>query len=118
QLSADQQINLLMEQGDYAGALAMAESSWGPGTPNRQARLDFIRGMKMKSEGDLQGAIAIFRRLISDNPGFTRVRVELADTLYRAGDSEAATFHLRDLARSAQSDDLRRGFEAYLDAIK
>jgi hypothetical protein len=114
----DVQINLLMQNGDFAAALALAERAWGPETPNRQARLDFIRGMKAKAEGDLAGAIAIFRRLIADNPGFTRVRVELANALYLAGDPEAASYHLRDLARTAESDDLRRNFEAYLDAIK
>src|SRR5690606_8199912 len=60
----DVQINLLMQNGDFAAALALAERAWGPETPNRAARLDFIRGMKAKAEGDLATAIAIFRRLI------------------------------------------------------
>ena len=118
QPSVDDQVNLLMEQGDYAGALELAQRGWGPDVPNRQARLDFIRGMKLKAEGDLQGAIAIFRELIAANPGFSRVRVELADTLYRAGDPEAASYHLRDLIRTAETDDMRRNFESYLDAIR
>ncbi len=118
QASVDEQVNLLMQRGDYAAALALAERAWGPETPNRQARLDFIRGMKLRSEGDLKGAIDLFRRLIADNPGFTRVRVELANTLVLAGDTDAAAYHLRDLARSAHSDDMRRNFEAYLDAIR
>lgn len=116
--SAETQINLLLEGGDFAAALALAERAWGPDTPNREARLDFIRGLKLRAEGDLQGAIAVFRRLIADNPGFSRVRVELASTLFMAGDPDAASYHLRDLARNAQSDDMRRNFEAYLDAIK
>jgi hypothetical protein len=118
QVPVDVQINILIEQGDYAAALALAERAWGPETPNRAARIDFIRGMKLKAEGDLQGAIAIFRKLLADNPGFTRVRVELASALYQAGDPEAASYHLRDLARTAQTDELRRNFESYLDAIK
>lgn len=118
QAGLDDRINMLMEQGDFAGALDLAERGWGPEVSNRQARLGFIRAMKLKAEGDLQGAIGIFRALLAENPSFARVRVELADTLYMAGDNDAAAYHVRDLARTAQSDDLRRNFEAYLDAIE
>jgi hypothetical protein len=116
--ATEAEINVLMERGDYAAALAAAERAWGPGTPNRGARIDFIRAMKLRAEGDLKGAVAIFRSLLADNPGFTRVRVELANTLVMDGDADAASYHLRDLARTAQSDDMRRAFENYLDAIK
>lgn len=116
--SLEARINLLMRQGQFADAHALAERNWGPDTPNRAARLDFIRAMSHKAQGDYQEAIRVLRRLNAENPSFTRVRAELAHALFLAGDHDAARFHFTDLHRNAPSGQMRESFDAYLTAIR
>lgn len=118
ELPLEDRINLLMRQGQFAVAYELAERGWGEGTPNRQARLDFIRAMFLKAQGSYGEAIGILRRLNAENPSFKRVRVELAHTLFLAGDHDAAQFHFNDLHRNAASDQMRESFDAYLTAIR
>lgn len=116
--SIERQVNMLMAQGRFADALTLAEQSWGPDTPNRELRLDFIRALELKVQGRYAEAAQAMRAILTINPGFTRVRAELAHTLFLAGDYDAARFHFTDLSRNAPSEEARQGFEAYLSATR
>lgn len=116
--SLEDEINGLMARGQFADAYDLAQRGWGPDTPNRAARLDFIKAMSLKAQGRYAEAIEILRRLNADNPSFTRVRAELAHALFLVGDHDAAQFHFTDLHRNAGSDQMRESFDAYLAAIR
>ncbi len=58
------------------------------------------------------------RAILSDHPNLTRVRGELADTLYRMGDMEGATFNFQLLADSSATSDQRSFYDNYLTAIR
>lgn len=117
ELSVETRINLLMRQGQFTDAYALARNEWEPDTPNREARLDFILAMSLKAQGRHLEAIQLLRRLNTENPSFTRVRAELAHTLFLVGDHDAARFHFTDLHRNAASTDMRESFDSYLTAI-
>lgn len=114
----EDKINLLMRQGQFADAYALAERSWPRGMPNRALRLGFIRAMSLKAQSRHPEAIALLRRINAENPSFTRVRAELAHSLYVVGDHEAARFHFIDLTRSVDDSQMRDAFDAYLNAMR
>lgn len=116
--SVEERVNLLMQQGRFADAHALAEREWPPQTQNRAVRLDFIRAMSLKAQGRHQEAIAVLRRINSENPSFTRVRAELAHSLFVVGDHDAARFHFTDLTRSVDDSQMRDAFDAYLSAMR
>lgn len=116
--SVEGRINALMRQGQFADAYALAERAWPPQTQNRAMRLDFIRAMSLKAQGKHHEAIAVLRRINAENPSFTRVRAELAHSLYMVGDHDAARFHFTDLTRSVDDGQMRDAFDAYLDAMR
>lgn len=116
--SSEERINALMRQGQFVEAYALAERAWPQGTPNRAMRLDFIRAMSLKAQGRHPEAIVVLRRINAENPSFTRVRAELAHSLYVVGDHEAARFHFTDLTRSVDDSQMRDAFDAYLAAMR
>src|SRR5690606_35403978 len=116
--SVEGRVNLLMRQGQFADAHALAEREWPPETPNRAMRLDFIRAMSLKAQRRHHEAIAVLRRINAENPSFTRVRAELAHSLFVVGDHDAARFHFTDLTRSVDDSQMRDAFDAYLSAMR
>ncbi len=116
--SVEGRVNLLMRQGQFADAHALAKREWPPETPNRSMRLDFIRAMSLKAQGRHPEAIAVLRRINAENPSFTRVRAELAHSLFVVGDHDAARFHFTDLTRSVDDSQIRDAFDAYLSAMR
>lgn len=118
EMSLENRINLLMRQRQFDDALALAEREWPPQTPNRTMRLDFIRAMSLKAQGRQHEAIAVLRRINAENPSFTRVRAELAHSLFVVGDHDAARFHFTDLTRSVDDSQMRDAFDAYLSAMR
>ena len=59
----------------------------------------FLLGYLDVETGDLNGAISQFRTILRDDPGQTRVRLELARALMLKGDDLAAEHHLRIAAK-------------------
>lgn len=80
----------------------------------------FYGGMIAKLRGRNGEAITVFRGLLADHPGFERVRVELAHTLYVAEQDEAARHHFEQLlgANAANPDvaAMARGFISAIDS--
>lgn len=61
----------------------------------------FLSGMIAMGTGDFPDAERMFRKILDDSPGQTRVRLELAKTMLLMGKNGAADYHLR----LAQNDD-------------
>lgn len=54
---------------------------------------------------------------MAERPAYSRVRLELASVLARAGNREGATYHLRMLADSAEDPGSRRRFESFIEQV-
>lgn len=85
---------------------------------NDRATKRFYIGLIRRGQGRSDEAVAIFREILADNPGFSRVRMALATTLYQSEDDEAARYNLElVLADTATNPDLANTVRSYIGAI-
>lgn len=78
----------------------------------------FYGGMIAKAQGRLLEAIGTFRDLLTNDPGFKRVRLELAHALFAAKEDEAAQHHFElVLGGSATDPNVEHVVRNYLQAI-
>ncbi len=63
--------------------------------PNLQMQQQFLAGYIAVETGDLKKAIKTFRSILDENPGQTRVRLELARTYLLSGKEASADYHFR-----------------------
>lgn len=78
----------------------------------------FYVGMVRKGQGRGDEAIAIFRDVLASNPGFTRVRLELAHALYAKEDDTAARHNFElVLGGLASNPGLGQAVQSYIAAI-
>ena len=61
--------------------------------PIDRDRVEFYRGALLKARGRHAEAVVIYRSLLAANPGFDRVRLELAHTLFLMGEDDGAKHH-------------------------
>lgn len=87
------------------------------GRPDAALHIAHLEGVIKVHEEDLAGAIAIFRAILAAEPDFLPSRVELARTLFRAGDMEASTYHFEAIARGSGDPALQRFAARYLENI-
>lgn len=83
-----------------------------------QTQVAFLEGMAAAAEGELARARDIFRGILERRPELTRVRLELARTLFLLEDDRAAAYHFRLALAEAPSEEVRVNIERYLDAIE
>lgn len=69
--------------------------------PDLRMQQQFLAGYIAVETGDLKKAIKTFRSILDENPGQTRVRLELARTYLMSGKEASADYHFR----LAQNDD-------------
>ena len=69
--------------------------------PDLRMQQQFLAGYIAVETGDLKKAIKTFRSILDDDPGQTRVRLELARTYLMSGKEASADYHFR----LAQNDD-------------
>lgn len=69
--------------------------------PKMHMQQQFLAGYIAVETGDLKGAIKAFRSILDEDPGQTRVRLELARTYLMSGKESSADYHFR----LAQNDD-------------
>jgi hypothetical protein len=112
----DETINLVNAgRFDEARALAVATAKTDRA---RRLNLMFIDALTLKRQGRYAEAAAAFRALLAENPGFDRVRGELADTLFLMGDDKAASYQFGLLSASASTTAQHNLYGRYLDAIR
>jgi tetratricopeptide (TPR) repeat protein len=76
-----------------------------------------LQAMLYRRQGRLDEAEALLRRIVSERPGFGRVRLELADLLALRGNRDGAAYHLRILADASEDPGSRRRFEGFIDQL-
>jgi hypothetical protein len=84
----------------------------------RRLNLMFVDALILKHQGRYAEAAAALRALLAENPGFDRVRGELADTLFLMGDDKAAGYQFGLLSASASTTAQHNLYGRYLDAIR
>ncbi|MEP2987672.1 MAG: surface lipoprotein assembly modifier [Parasphingorhabdus sp.] len=89
----------LIRQKQYQTALPLVEALRQ--VPDLKMQQQFLAGFIAVETGDLKGAISNFRGILEENPGQTRVRLELARAYLMSGKESAADYHFR----LAQNDD-------------
>jgi hypothetical protein len=100
---------------DEARALAVATAKTERA---RRLNLMFVDALILKHQGRYAEAAAALRALLAENPGFDRVRGELADTLFLMGDDKAAGYQFGLLSASASTTAQHNLYGRYLDAIR
>lgn len=78
----------------------------------------FLEGQLDDAEGDYKKAIAIYRKLLSKNPGLIRVRLALAKALFAARDYTAARYHFQIALGQTLNQQARENIYSYLRAIR
>ena len=76
-----------------------------------------LQAVLHRRQGRLDEAEATLRRIVSERPGFGRVRLELADLLAQRGNRDGAAYHLRILADASEDPGSRQRFEGFIDRL-
>src|SRR5947209_5216597 len=79
---------------------------------------DFVEGMASYAAGDYRRAEAMFRRILDKNPRLTRVRLELARTLFIEKRDEQADYQFRLAAAANPADMVARNIVRFREAIR
>ena len=110
-------LKALIESGQYDQARDLAAHA----SKNPQVNalnLAFTNALILKVQGKYAEAAKAMRAILSAYPNLTRVRGELADTLFRMGDTEGAKFNFQLLADSSTTPTQRSFYDNYLTAIR
>ena len=89
----------LVHAKQYQAALPLVEALGQ--VPELRMQQQFLAGFIAIETGDVDGAIKQFRSILDENPGQTRVRLELARAYLMTGKEASADYHFR----LAQSDE-------------
>jgi outer membrane protein len=100
---------------DEARIVGMALSEDGQ---IRARNLAFIDALILKHQGELAEAARRMRIVLAENPGYARVRHELAHTLYLMGDMSGARHHFEFLARTTDIEIDRSLYDRYLMSLQ
>ncbi len=111
-------IEQLLQGGQFDVAGRLLESSKYAHSGD-QAIKRFYQGMVARGQGRNADAVAIFREVLANHPEFTRVRLELAHTLYVVNEDEGAR-HNFDLVLGGASANpgLESVVRNYINAIE
>ncbi len=83
----------LVQQKNYTAAAPLV-AALGQ-VPDLRVQQQFLAGYIAVETGDLKGAIKSFRSILDDDPGQTRVRLELARAYLLSGKESSADYHFR-----------------------
>ncbi|HMA88204.1 MAG TPA: surface lipoprotein assembly modifier, partial [Burkholderiales bacterium] len=122
-----QSININYDQAVGLAAKWILEKQFGPARQMLAAleqahpgdpQVLFLEGQLAFAEGDYKKAVAIYRRMLTKNPGLIRVRLELARALFAARDYEAAQYHFEIALGQTLNEQVRENIYAFLRAIR
>ena len=80
--------------------------------------IDFHRGLLAQARGDYLLAAEIFQRILVDQPGLFRVRLELARALFSAQRDSAAQRHFERVLDAHPPDVVARNIQRFLDTMR
>jgi outer membrane protein len=96
QMSPDQllsRVEAMIAARDFTGAMPLIEVLGQ--APELEMQQKFLKGFVAAETGDLKAAETVFRSILRDHPGQTRVRLELARIMMLNGKEGAADYHFR-----------------------
>lgn len=103
-----------------SGRLAEADAAIAP--LRRSERPDmqtlFLSGLIHLARGRYTEAAEEFRIMLARDPTLLRPRLELARTLYLAGDYQAARYHFEQVLAAPLPDTVRQNVLAYIGAVR
>ncbi|MGH1351412.1 MAG: surface lipoprotein assembly modifier [Methyloligellaceae bacterium] len=85
-------------------------------TINPAQRMFFL-GLVYKSQKKYKDTVAIYRKVLTNNPGFNRIRLELAHTLFLMKEYTSAKHHFDLVIASSDNKDFRLRVQKFIDAI-
>ena len=116
------QVMAVADQAAKHGDLATAEKAYGALAEDRdpevRAEALFRHGMILAQAGELNRAALLFRRLLDQRPDASRARLELARTLDRMGDKDAAWREVRAVQASGLPPEVARMVDRYSEALR
>lgn len=80
--------------------------------------VDFLLARIAHLRGDFDTAIAGYQDILAENPNLLRVRLELADALYEAGEPDLAEYQLQLVLSAELPPIVRRNVETYLTQVE
>lgn len=107
----------LIHAGRYDEARAFAAQIAGDARV-RAGNVAFVEALILKHAGRLEQAAGLLGELLDRDPSATRVRQELAHTLYLIGDDQRARYHFAHLKQTLDSPALRATYDRFLAAIR
>ena len=109
-------LRALVESGRFDEAqLLLNGSVFDEGDLGYQAA--YLQAVIFRSTGQLDAASSLLRQILAERPEFRLVRLELAQVLAMAGQTDGAQFHLNILADAAEDAGEREFFEAAIDRM-
>ena len=118
-LTAEQKLSVI-EQVIRAGRFDTAEqllAGFHSPIAIHQQRKKYLLGALRKAQGRQGEAITIFRELLASNPGFQRVRLELAHALFLQQEDDSARHHFELVLGSSANPDLQKYVRSFIDAM-
>lgn len=116
------QLLTLAERAETGGDVALAERALrallNDEMPKLRNEARFRLARLLSGRGDRRDAALLLRRILDDEPGAARVRLELAALLERAGDEAAARRELRAALASRPPAALARLIDRYAAALR
>ncbi|GGK56305.1 surface lipoprotein assembly modifier [Amphritea balenae] len=106
----------LFEAGRFSEAASIIRTiRKKPDPPNQ---IIFLSGALYYQEGDYNSAAAEFRQLLISDPSLLRPRLELARTLYKAKDYQAASYHFKQVLATPMPEQVSWNVRNFLRDIR
>lgn len=86
--------------------------------PDPPLQVLFLSGMLRIERGDYVAAADEFRRMLQQDPGLLRPRLELARALFLAGDYQASLYHFEQVLSAPLPETVRANVLTYVAAIR
>lgn len=86
--------------------------------PALQSEAALLRGLSANNNKDWKRSENYFRKVLTQNPKWTRARLELARALYNQGESQAADYHFRMAVNDNLPTDVARVVQDYRQSIR
>ncbi len=106
------QITDLLNRGQLKSAAELLEKS----NPT-QSDIMFFNARVLKIRGQHSEAIALFRRILQENPNYINARRELAHTLLLDKQYGPSEFHFKALLKVDSNSQMRMGYQNFLNTI-